>query len=68
MKTDVQGCSTCPVAGEQWEEFRTRTARDWVTRTQYDYRTPEGKLFSCVGRDVEDCRRQRDAWLERQGR
>lgn len=30
---------------------------------QYDYRTPEGVLFSTVAPDLETCRWRRDEWL-----
>ena len=58
MKSDHNGCSTCPPGGEQWEEYADR-----VTRVQYDYRTPEGKLFSCIAKSLEEARAKRDAWL-----
>jgi hypothetical protein len=60
MKTDVQGCSTCPAGSEQWEPYRSVTDKPLV---QYDYRTPEGRLFACVAPTVERARRKRDAWL-----
>lgn len=61
MKTDVNGCSTCPPGGEQWEAF----APSWRdgTAVQYDYRHPNGRLFSTVAPDLETARRRRDAWL-----
>jgi hypothetical protein len=64
MKTDVNGCSTCPQGGEQYEEYYDRILRG--RRVQYDYRTPEGMLFSCIAKTLEDARRRRDAWLEKQ--
>jgi hypothetical protein len=69
VKTDVQGCSTCPKGEERFEEFevmpgRFRCAGKHRRRVQYDYRTPDGRLFSCIGKSLEDCRRRRDAWLE----
>jgi predicted transcriptional regulator len=59
MKTDARGCSTCPAGSERWEEFEAG-GRVWV---QYDYRTPEGRLFACIARTVEEARQKRDAWL-----
>ena len=59
MKSDIQGCSTCPIGGEQYEEFDSGRGR----RVQYDYRTEAGKLFSTIAPDLETARRRRDAWL-----
>lgn len=63
MKSDVYGCSTCPAGEERFEEFKTRLGRMPVVMVQYDYRTPDGRLFSTVARTVEVCRGRRDAWL-----
>ena len=60
MKTDVQGCSTTSAGEEQWEEFITQTL---VARVQYDYRTPTGRLFSCVAISLDEARKRRDEWL-----
>jgi len=36
---------------------------------QYDYRAPDGVLFSCVGKSLPICRARRDEWLaKRQAR
>jgi len=64
MKTDVNGCSTCGAGEEQWEEFYSAILGG--TRVQYDYRAPDGKLFSCIARTVEAARERRDAWLRQQ--
>lgn len=63
MKTDVNGCSTTAAGSEQWEEYTSITGREMV---QYDYRTPQGKLFSCVAPSVDVARARRDAWLVKQ--
>ena len=60
MKTEVKGASTCPAGEENYEEFRLRG----MVRIQYDYRTPDGKLFSCVTANLKAARRQRNAWLK----
>jgi len=60
MKTDVRGCSMCPPGTERHEQFNV----GGKVRYQYDYRTPEGKLFSCVANSLEAAREKRDAWLE----
>ena len=62
MKTDVNGCSTTAAGQEQWEEY-TYLGREMV---QYDYRTPQGKLFSCVAPSLDVARARRDAWLVKQ--
>jgi len=71
MKTDKQGCSTCPAGQEQYEfitlgvevspKFRGQK------RVQYDYRTPEGVLFSTVSTSLEVARLKRDNWLKERG-
>ncbi len=61
MKSDVNGCSTCPVGAEQWEEF------EWSwgggRRVQYDYHHPTGRFFSTIAPDLETARARRDAWI-----
>lgn len=59
--------STTQAGQEQYEEFKTRLGRKTVKRVQYDYRTPDGELFSCVGADLAACRAKRDAWLAARG-
>ena len=59
MKTDVRGCSTTPAGQEQYEKFNSPRGE----RVQYDYRTPQGKLFSCVAKSLAEARKRRDAWL-----
>lgn len=61
MKSDINGCSTCPAGAEHYEEF-SRQGKRYV---QYDYRAPEGALFSTVAPTVDEARRRRDAWLTR---
>ncbi len=61
MKTDVNGCSTTARGQEQYERYYCVGLRGW--RIQYDYRTADGRLFSCVARNLSDARRKRDAWL-----
>lgn len=65
MKTDVNGCSTCPIDQEQYEKFKTRVGRKVITRYQYDYRHTDGDLFSTVAKTPEDARKERDEWLKR---
>lgn len=61
MKTDRNGCSTCPNGQEQHEEYFDRIVRGY--RVQYDYRTPDGRLFSTIAPTLDIARRRRDAWL-----
>lgn len=62
MQNDVNGCSTCPAGQERFNIYWSPLAQDM--RTQYDYRTPEGKLFSCIANSLEDAHAKRDAWLQ----
>lgn len=61
MKSDVQGCSTCPKGKEQYEIYKS--AFDGKLRVQYDFRTEDDRLFSCIAKSLEDARKQRDLWL-----
>jgi hypothetical protein len=63
---DNRGCSVCEAGKENYTTFSTRLGRKQVKRVQYDYRTPEGDLFACVGQSLDDCRRKRDEWLANQ--
>lgn len=62
MKTDVNGCSTCQSGEEHYETFHTRRGRGPLY--QYDYRTPDGALFSTVAFSLSICRDRRDQWLK----
>jgi len=64
MRTDVQGCSTCPAGEERYEKFTAKIGRERVTRYQYDYRHPNGQLFSTFSRTLERCREKRDEWMK----
>jgi hypothetical protein len=61
MKTDINGCSTTPAGQEHYETYYSPTLH--ATRIQYDYRTPQGQLFSCAAPTLEAARARRDAWL-----
>ncbi len=52
----------CLAGQEQHEEFYSTTAD--AMRIQYDYRSPEGQLFSCIAKSLEMSRQKRDRWLE----
>lgn len=61
------GVSTAKAGEEKYEKFTTRVGRKSRTMYQYDYRTPDGELFSCVAPSLEACRMRRDSWLEKRG-
>lgn len=63
---DNRGCSVCEAGKENYTTFSTRLGRKQVKRVQYDYRTPKGDLFACVGQSLDDCRQKRDEWLANQ--
>ncbi|MBR5043016.1 MAG: DUF3873 family protein [Bacteroidales bacterium] len=65
MKTDVNGCSTCPSGKEQHETFYLTIGRKKVRRVQYDYRHTDGELFSCVATSLDEARRKRNEWLSK---
>jgi len=62
MKIDRRGVSTTEAGREEFERFAMR-GRFFF---QYDFRTPNGELFSCVAPTLIACRCRRDSWLERQ--
>ena len=55
----------CKKGEEQYEKFQKRVKGTRTMRNvyQYDYRTPQGELFSCIGRTLDSARRKRDTWL-----
>ena len=63
MKSDVNGCSTCPAGREQYEFYTQPVGRKRRRLVQYDYRHTDGDLFSCVAPSLEEARRRRDTWL-----
>lgn len=61
----VNGISTCQVAGtEKYEKFGF-SHKPRKTYIQYDYRDTDGTLFSIVRPTLEECRNQRDKWLQK---
>jgi len=59
MRSDRNGCSTCPRGQESYETYR---GSDRKPRVQYDFRTQDGRLFSCTAPSVEVARKNRDHW------
>lgn len=64
MKSDINGCSTCMPGCENYESFTHRIGRQTLRLVQYDYRTPDGELFSCVAPSLANARALRDNWLK----
>lgn len=64
MKTDLKGCSTTEKGSESYEWFSSRKYGHG-RRMQYDYRTHNGQLFSCVAKNLDIARQRRDRWLEK---
>ena len=63
----INGVSTYTEAGtEKYERFQSGIGRRKRTLVQYDYRHPlDGELFSCVRPTLDECRSERDRWLNR---
>lgn len=59
MKSDIDGVSQCKAGEEQWEKFEYKGK----TYFQYDYRTPDSKLFSCIRPTLKQCRDERNKFL-----
>ena len=64
---DEHGCSTCAAGKENYTTFRMSgfLGKKYGEMYQYDYRTPDGELFSCVAKTLEECRTRRDNWLKK---
>lgn len=68
MAMSQNGVTTTRTPGQEQYEYYTvpaRMTRDRKShkRCQYDYRAPDGELFSCTAKSLEECRAKRDAWL-----
>lgn len=76
MRSDRNSVSTCPAGEERYEYFRVcsicqfmgQGPMRWEQRVQYDCRAPDGELFSCVAKTLEEARRRRDEWLRERGK
>ncbi len=62
MKTDINGCSTCPAGCEQIESFQS----NGKTYYQYDYRTADGRLYTTAAPSIEIARKRCEAWLKKE--
>jgi hypothetical protein len=62
MKSDINGCSVCPIASENFEHFWSEISnREMV---QYDFRDTDGQLFSCIAPTLTEARNRRIKWIE----
>ena len=62
----MNGISACLRGEERYEYFTPAFARRTGKRyCQYDYRTDDGELFSCVAPTLDKCRVKRNEWLKR---
>ena len=61
MKTDINGCSTCPAGSEHYETYLRHKSQQLI---QYDYRHTDGKLFSTVSSTLEKCREKKNEWIK----
>ena len=62
------GISTTQAGPEQYETFYTSHRGKKISRVQYDYRTPNGELFSVVAPSLRECRHIRDEWLAKRNK
>jgi len=63
MRMTVNGISTTAPGQEQYEQFTRKIGARTKKYVQYDYRTKNNKLFSCVKPTLELCRAARDEWI-----
>ena len=65
METDITRVSTRVVEDEQYERFYSPLIHQKLI--YYNFRTPDGKLFTCISRTLANARARRDAWLKKNG-
>lgn len=69
MAMTVNGVTTTNKPGqEQYESFTRKVGRKAKKYCQYDYRSPDGELFSCIRKSLEECRKARDEWENERGK
>jgi hypothetical protein len=61
------GCSVCEQGQENYTTFHP-AHRPKQTFYQYDYRHPDGELFSTVTPTLEECRSRRNEWIAEKAR
>ncbi len=52
----------CKPNEEKFNEFNSRGKGKVI---MYHYRTSQGELFSCIGKNIDVCRKKKDEWLSR---
>ncbi len=57
------GCSLCKEGKENYTTFEYKGQEMY----QYDYRHPDGDLFSCCASSLEECRSKKDMWRAERG-
>ena len=57
------GCSVCGKGEEIYTSFRLEYRPNQLFY-QYDYRSNDGDLFSCVSPTLAQCREKRDKWVQ----
>ena len=68
MAMTVNGVTTTNTPGqEQYETFSRKVGDKTKKYCQYDYRHPDGELFSCTKPTLKACRAARDEWEVRKG-
>lgn len=66
-KMTRNGVSTTRNGEEQFERFAYGRGRNRKHAYMYEYRTPDGELFSICKATVEECRAARDRWMKNRG-
>lgn len=46
---------------ERYHEYYSATLKRMMV--QYDYRSTDGELFSCIASSLEEARKRRDDWM-----
>lgn len=64
-----KGCSVCQPGCEKYEIYipSQRSGCKVQSYVHYDYRTPDGFLFSTIAPTVEIARKRRDEWSNQAG-
>lgn len=59
----------CKPGSEQFEQYlnsiKANNTEEYIVT--YDYCFPNGEIFSCTGKSLKQCRRQRDKWARSHG-
>ena len=68
MKSDINGCSVCDKGQESYEYYTSSLIKkdgSHIKLLQYDYRTIDGKLFSCIAKSLTKARLLKNKWLSK---